>query len=65
MKIFKFEKYKQNLQLVNDTKLYSYTTNVAIVEGDKLIVQAPFWWSATTSKHINYAASELSLEIIK
>ena len=23
------------------------------------------WWSVTTQKHINYAASELGLEIVK
>ena len=55
-----FDKYKVNLRL-NGVKLYSYTTHVATVDGDKLVVLSPGWWSVTTSKHINYAASELGL----
>ena len=53
-----FDKHKVNLRLDGD-KLYSYTTHVATVDGDKLIVLG--WWSVTTSRHINYAARELGL----
>ena len=58
----KFDKYKQNLRKeYND--IYSYTTNVARIEGNKLIQLG--YWSITTQKHINYVAKELNLTLIK
>jgi hypothetical protein len=62
----KFKKYRQNLSLVNNNKgtfIKSYDTLVAKVKGTELEVLG--WWSQTTSKHINYAASELGLTIKK
>ena len=62
----KFNKYKQNLSLVTNnegTFVKSYNTLVAKVNGDELEVLG--WWSRTTSKHINYAANELGLNIKK
>ena len=56
----KFEKYKDNLCVVED-KVFSYETNVARIEGDKLIVLGH--WSQTTTKHINYVAREMNLTI--
>ena len=62
-----FDRYKQNLkQIGND--IYSYDTHVAEVKDGKLY---KLKWnvhgmtsSPTTSKHINYAARELNLEIV-
>jgi len=62
-----FPKYKQNLKLVEDFDgnyyIKSYDTHVARIE-DKKIVQLG-WWSVTTQKHINYAAQQLGLELVK
>ena len=59
-----FDRYKENLRLVED-KIYSYTTHVATVNmNDRTLTQLGYW-SKTTQKHINYVASELDLNIIK
>jgi len=61
-----FKKYNQNLSLVinsDGTFLKSYETLVAKVNGQELEVLG--YWSQTTSKHINYAAKELGLNIKK
>tara|TARA_R110002072_G_scaffold176819_1_gene332697 strand:- start:1432 stop:1614 length:183 start_codon:yes stop_codon:yes gene_type:complete len=60
--MIKLEKYRQNLA-IQGNKVWSYTTNVATIEGDKLIQHG--WWSMTTQKHINYVAKELNLELVK
>lgn len=57
-----FSKYKQNLRQ-DQNKIISYTTHVATIEGENLIQLG--WWSMTTQKHINYAAKELNLNLIK
>ena len=62
-----FDKYKVNLkQIGND--IYSYDTHVAEIKDGKLY---KLKWnvdgmtsSPTTSKHINYVAQELNLEIV-
>jgi hypothetical protein len=63
-----FTRYKMNLRQVNDN-IYSYDTHVATVVYDKdykpLHLEQLGWWSVTTQRHINYAASELGLEIVK
>lgn len=56
------DRYKQNLRIIGNN-VYSYNTNVATIVNDKLIVLG--WWSVTTSKHINYVARELDLDIIR
>jgi len=56
------DKYKQNLRIIGND-VYSYNTNVATIINDKLLVLG--WWSVTTSKHINYVARELDLDIIR
>ena len=61
-----FDRYKVNLrQIGND--IYSYDTRVAEIKDGKLY---KLKWcvngmtsSPTTSKHINYVAQELNLEI--
>ena len=58
----KFKKYKKNLSRVGNN-IYSYSTNVARIEGKKLIQLG--WWSVTTQKHINFVARELNLTLIK
>ena len=58
----KFEKYQENLRLEGNF-IISYTTKVAEIKGNELYQLG--WWSATTQKHINYAAKELNLTLIK
>jgi len=57
-----FNKYKQNLKCEGNF-IYSYKTKVAEIKGIELHQLG--WWSVTTQKHINYAAKELSLTLIK
>lgn len=56
------KKYFQNLKIENGY-VYSYRTQVAKIETDH--VRPLGWWSVTTSKHINYAASLLGLPVKK
>ena len=58
----RFEKYKQNLRQEGNF-IISYTTKVAKIAGQELHQLG--WWSATTQKHVNYAATELGLTLIK
>ena len=62
-----FDKYKQNLRLIGNDVI-SYNTHVAEIKDNKLY---KLKWnvrgmtsSPTTTKHINYVARELNLEII-
>jgi hypothetical protein len=57
-----FKKYKQNLR-VSGNDVWSYSTIVARIDGDKLMQLG--YWSVTTQKHINYAARELNLTLVK
>lgn len=57
-----FPKYKQNLHQEGN-KIISYTTHVATIEDNKLLVLG--WWSVTTSKHINYVARYYNLQKIE
>lgn len=62
----KLKKYKQNLSLViveGIVYVKSYETLVAKVEGNNLIQLG--YWSVTTQKHINYAAKEMNLNLVK
>lgn len=64
--IKKFNRYTKNLSVVEyNGNLYvkSYSTLVAKIDGDNLLVLG--YWSMTTTKHINYAASQLNLTIVK
>ena len=58
-----FDKYKENLREHNGD-IWSYSTKVAEIKDDGKLHQLG-WWSVTTQKHINYAAKELGLELIK
>jgi len=55
----KLPRYKENLRIINDTDVYSYSTRVAQIKGDELHVFG--WWSPTTSRHINYVAEHYNL----
>ena len=58
----KFDRYRENLRM-HDGAIWSYNTKVATISDGKLIV--PKWYSKTTSTHVNYAASELGLRVIR
>jgi hypothetical protein len=57
-----FDRYKQNLRRFGND-IWSYSTKVATIEDGKL--KQLGWWSVTTQKHINYAATELGLELYR
>lgn len=61
------KRYKQNLRVIGNDVI-SYNTHVAEIVGNKLY---KLKWnvngmtsSPTTTKHINYVARELNLEIV-
>lgn len=58
----RFPKYKSNLTYDKEW-VYSYNTPVGQIKDDLLISDR--FWSVTTTKHLNYAASELKLKLIK
>ena len=60
--MIKLPKYKENLRIINDIDVYSYSTRVAQIKDDELHVFG--WWSPTTSKHINYVARHYNLKVI-
>ncbi len=62
MNINKFDRYKENLMVIDD-KVYSYRTHVATIEYPELVV--PKYYSVTTSKHINYVANQYNLKVVK
>lgn len=62
MNLRNFDRYKANL-MYDNKYIYSYRTKVAKIENGNLIVDN--WYSVTTSKHINYAARQLKLNLIK
>ena len=63
-------KYFQNLRVENNGKVYSYDTLVARINRGETHLTKIAWnvdgktSSPTTSRHINYVARELNLEII-
>jgi hypothetical protein len=63
-KLTKMNRYKENL-LVSDEAIFSYTTNVAAIDHINKQIHVKDWWSATTSKHINYVAKQYDYEVIK
>jgi hypothetical protein len=63
-----FKKYKKNLSVVElHGKLYvrSYQTLVAKIDYEYNELVQLGYWSVTTQKHINYAAAQLNLKLIK
>ena len=55
-------RYKDNLHLEGD-KVYNFTTHVATIDRIAGKLYRHGHWSQTTSKHINYVASEYGLTI--
>ena len=60
----KFDKYKQNL-CADKYNIYSYNTLVAKISHKHKTVRPLDHWSSTTSKHVNYVASELGYKVVK
>ena len=59
----KFQRYTQNLRY-DDECIYSYRTKVAKIDFINNTLCRLGYWSQTTSKHINYAAAMLGLNVI-
>ena len=59
----KLPKYKENLRIINNKDVYSYSTRVAQIKGEELYVYG--WWSPTTSKHVNYVANHYNLKKVE
>jgi len=58
------KKIANNLHLIGNNVM-SYTTHVATIEGDKLLVPAKWMkYSRTTTKHINLIVREQKLTIV-
>lgn len=53
-------KYKKNLHIDGD-KVISYTTHVATIDHKNRKLYVHGYWSVTTSKHVNFVASEFGL----
>ncbi len=58
------DRYKKNLKVV-ENKIISYTTHVATIDHKDRKVYIHGYWSATTSKHINYVARVLYYNLEK
>lgn len=59
----KFKKYTENLGY-DSSFIYSYGTKVAEIDNRNKTAKKLGYWSATTSKHINYACNELGLKLL-
>ena len=62
IKMVKLPKYKENLRIIDNTNVYSYSTRVAQIKDGELHIFG--WWSSTTSKHVNYVADYYNLKKI-
>ena len=63
--ITKLEKYKQNLSIIDNKEIQSYTTIVAEIDHIKKEINQLGWWSVTTQKHINYVVNEYNYKLNK
>ena len=57
----KLKRYNTNLRIDGD-QVISYTTCVAIIDREAGTIHELGKWSQTTTKHVNYVASELGLK---
>ena len=57
-------RYNQNLS-ITDTNVLSYGTKVGTFDHEKKVIVVTKWYSVTTSKHINYVASEMGYSVEK
>ena len=65
--IRRFSRYKKNCGVITTHSgdfVLSYSTNVAKIDYEKKTVKPLDYWSRTTSKHINYVAAQLGLEVL-
>ena len=60
----KLDRNKDNLR-VDTYNVYSYDTLVAKISHKNKTVRSLVWKSVTTSKHINYVASEYGYKVVK
>lgn len=60
----KFNRFRKNLH-TRDGHVYSYNTQVAKIDHTNRTVAPLGYWSVTTSKHINYVASEYGYAVVK
>lgn len=58
-----FAKYKPNLH-IDGNKIISYNTVVGVIDWARNECIVEKFWSKTTTKHINYACTELGLTIV-
>ena len=58
------KRYKKNLKIEGD-KVLSYGTHVATIDRENKRLLQSKSWSQTTTKHINYVAEELGLELVR
>jgi len=64
----KFDKYKQNLSVVNfegADYIKSYDTRVAKIDYENSTAEVLGYWSSTTSRHISYACGMLGLKKVE
>tara|TARA_R100000149_G_C5780672_1_gene76773 strand:+ start:162 stop:356 length:195 start_codon:yes stop_codon:yes gene_type:complete len=64
MIITKYDRYRENLIVVNNDVI-SYTTKVAEIDREKMAIKQLGYWSVTTQRHINYVAQQEELTLIK
>ena len=64
MIITKYDRYRENLIVVNNDVI-SYTTKVAEIDREKMVLKQLGHWSVTTQRHINYVAQQEGLTLIK
>ena len=64
MVITRYKKYKENLIIIGD-EVISYTTKVAEIDREKMVLKQLGYWSVTTQRHINYVAEQEGLTLIK
>jgi len=61
--ITKYDRYKHNLIVVGDDVI-SFTTKVAKIDRERMILKQLGYWSVTTQRHINYVAQQEGLTLI-
>tara|TARA_R100000995_G_scaffold72245_1_gene40978 strand:+ start:86 stop:280 length:195 start_codon:yes stop_codon:yes gene_type:complete len=63
--VTKLDKYKQNLSIIDEIKVQSYSTIVAEIDHINREINQLGWWSVTTQKHINYVANQYNYKLNK
>jgi hypothetical protein len=63
--MMKFDKYKKNLYIEDDGRVFSYNTHVATVDYKKKTITELGWWSIITRKHVIYVRNLLDFKLIR